>query len=245
MLELPNPSFHDDGTAKAADQKPRPADPARGARGYLYAATCQALRSWSAEVGFDVAHVGVAADPLTRVAGLRRAGHAVLSYFIRPYEEDLAVGDWHLLPLDLPAAGARLPDGCEVWGGTLRIPLPAGASVDDLARRLAMLLRPLEAHHCAQLPEAVERRAEQQRFLPVLPRYSVEGSRTTLVQDLYKLAGPADLAFVADALGTALAMLGEGRAAFDRVVDTFGSAPSAHQAGYAADAPAPEPADAR
>lgn len=242
MCELPSLSFHDDGTAKAADQEPGPADQARCAHAYLYAATCQALRSWSAEVGFDVAHIGVAADPLMRVAGLRRAGHAVLSYFIRPYEEDLSVGDWHLLPLDLTSA--RLPDHCEVWGGTLRMPLPAGASADDLARRLAMLLRPLEAHHCAQLPEAVERRAEQQRFLPILPRYSVGGSRTTLVQDLYRLAGPADLAFVADALGTALAMLGEGREAFDRVVDTFESAPSAHQGGYAADAAAPEPADA-
>lgn len=245
MIELPHTPFEDDAIPKAADQEPGPAIAAQGSHAYLYAATCAALRSWSQELGFEVAHIGVAGEPLARVAGLRGAGHAALSYFLRPYDDDLSFGDWHLVPLDMAAADAAVPDCCEAWAGTLRIALPAGVGPDDLGRRLAMMLRPLEAHHCAQLPEAIERRAEQQKLLPVMPRYNVGHAGTTLAQDLYRLSEEPDLAFVADALRAALAMLGEGREVFDRVVETLGSAPTACQAGYAVDAEAREAAHAR
>lgn len=244
MLELPNPPRQAEPNPNAADPEPGPGEQPAATLAFLYAATCPALRTWSEEVGFQVAHIGIAADPLTRVAGLKETGYAALSYFLRPYEEDLSFGDWHLVPLEMPA-GARVPDGCDGWGGALRVPLPAGAAPYDLAQRLAMMLRPLEAHLCAQLPEAVERRAEQRKFLPVLPRYSVGGPRTTLVQDLYRLSEAEDLAFVADALAAALATLGEGRAAFDRVVEVLAGAPSARQGGYAGDLAGTERAGGR
>ncbi|MCW6512855.1 hypothetical protein [Lichenifustis flavocetrariae] len=244
MSVLPNPHFPCDNTPEVTDREPRRLVRTGYTYAYLYAATCPALQSWSQELGFEVAHIGIASEPLTRIAGLRGAGHAALSYFLGPYEEDVMFGDWQLSPLDFAAVDARLPSGCSPWGGTLQVQLPAGSCPDELDRRLALMLRPMEAHHCAQLPEAVERRAEQQKFLPVMPRYSIEGSRKTLVQDIYRLSKGVDLVFVADALGAALAMLGDGRDAFDHVVETWGSAPSTCQAGYAADARSREDVDA-
>lgn len=53
---------------------------------FVYAATCASLRSWSDDLGFEVRHVGVSGDSLSRIRELGKARYARLSYFFEPYE---------------------------------------------------------------------------------------------------------------------------------------------------------------
>ena len=190
---------------------------------FLYGARCPTLRQWSTELGFEVLQVGVSDDPLRCVATL--AEHGSKSYFARPYDEDGGVCSWEIVPLDACGNGMPMPAGCEAWAGTIRAELPPGATLAEMAERLALFLSPLEALTSAQVPSALEGRFVAGKLLPVMPRYTVASDATRLVRDLYRVHDAEDHAYLVAALDAALRTLGPGRVAFDDALATLAHAP--------------------
>ena len=188
---------------------------------FMYAASCASLEHWSVELGFRVLHFGVSSDPLRSVATLRN--HAALTYFSRPFDEDHGACDWNLLPLCFEQCD--MPPACERWGGVVKVNLH-DASVMDLGKRLALFLGPLDALTCAQVPSALWSRWRNNKFLPVMGRYTEDqAGAARLVADLYRVDGKADEAYVIEALAASLMTLGPERKAFDRVLATLADAP--------------------
>ena len=198
-------------------------EPAGTTHAFLYGARCPTLRQWAKELGFEVLQVGVSDDPLRCIAAL--AEHGSKSYFAKPYDEDGGTCAWEIVPLVACGSGRPMPAGCEAWAGTIRAELPPGATLAELAERLALFLSPLEALTSAQVPSALEGRFVAGKLLPVMPRYTAAPDATRLVRDLYRVHDAEDHAYLVAALDAALRTLGPGRAAFDDALATLAHAP--------------------
>lgn len=186
----------------------RPA-PHRGRIASVAAFVCDETERLGREVGFPVAVVAATADPARHAAWLA----ATLYGACTPREGEghaFPFGEGEVPPRDLRyrqlrfdprwMGSARLPSGTSIDDGCLRVDLPRGTCVADLAAILRPGLAELSFDHVARRPDRVRHRHATRRPVSVGPRYALarpgDVGRVVACEDLFRF-GPGDLATLA------------------------------------------------